>query len=348
MIKTLCAANADDLWLEGKSLLLDHKVFTTSPSRNGPTREVLHTAMTLERPREKWIVSRSPALNPAFALVEVIWIVTGRRDSAFLNYFNNRLPAYAGHGDNYHGAYGHRLRTTFSIDQLERAYLALSHNPDSRQVVLTIWSPSLDLPDREGRPIDPDIPCNLISMLKIRDSKLHWTQIMRSNDIFLGIPHNIIQFTSLQEIMAGWLGLELGSYNHFSDSLHVYEKDISKLKASVKVDVAGNPDSLALPKTESDLWFGQLAGLVDRMLDVSLSSTQFNVLSSRLEAPESISNVHALICAESARRRKLHKECNIIMDRCTNPVYQALWERWLKRVHSKQDLDLDASGCSRA
>ena len=87
----------------------------------------------------------------AFALAEVVWIMRGRNDSAFLNYFNRQLPLRAGHGATYNGAYGQRLRAAFGFDQLERAYLALRHNPNSRQVVLQIWNPQRDLPDQTGR-----------------------------------------------------------------------------------------------------------------------------------------------------------------------------------------------------
>jgi len=58
----------------------------------------------------------------------------------------------------------------------------------------------------------------------IRRGKLEWLQVMRSNDAVWGLPYNFIQFTSLQEILAGWLGVPIGSYNHVSDSLHVYER----------------------------------------------------------------------------------------------------------------------------
>ena len=102
-------------------------------------------AITIQEPTNRWVVSREPAINPAFSLAEVIWILTGRNDAGFLNYFNSALPAFAGHGSCYHGAYGFRLRRHFrdgwgrDLDQLERAYLTLCHEPDSRQAVLQIW-----------------------------------------------------------------------------------------------------------------------------------------------------------------------------------------------------------------
>jgi thymidylate synthase len=45
---------------------------------------------------------------------------------------------------------------------------------------------------------------------------------MRSNDAFLGLPHDIFSFTMLQEIAARELGLGLGQYTHSVTSLHLY------------------------------------------------------------------------------------------------------------------------------
>ena len=63
---------------------------------------------------------------------------------------------------------------------------------------------------------------------------------MRSNDVLLGTPYNFVQYTSLQEILAGWLDIGVGSYNHYSDSLHLYERDIKKIgiNANNKITVS--------------------------------------------------------------------------------------------------------------
>ncbi len=47
---------------------------------------------------------------------------------------------------------------------------------------------------------------------------------MRSNDAFIGLPHDIFSFTMLQEILARTLGVELGNYSHAVGSLHLYTK----------------------------------------------------------------------------------------------------------------------------
>ncbi|MGH9905438.1 MAG: thymidylate synthase, partial [Pyrinomonadaceae bacterium] len=179
---------------------------TAQPSRAGQTREILHSAMSISDPIQRWITSRTPPINPAFAIAEAIWIISGRNDSAFLNYFNSQLPKYAGDGETYHGAYGYRLRHNLQIDQLDRAYQTLKGKPNSRQVVLQIWDGRIDLPTSSGVEASTDVPCNLMSILKVRNGKLEWMQIMRSNDVYRGLPYNIVQFTTLQEVLAGWLG----------------------------------------------------------------------------------------------------------------------------------------------
>jgi len=78
--------------------------------------------------------------------------MNGRNDSTMPNYFNQSLPKYAGGGATYHAAYGFRLRQHFGLDQLQRAYLALSANRESRQIVLQFWDCKMDLPTDQGDP----------------------------------------------------------------------------------------------------------------------------------------------------------------------------------------------------
>jgi thymidylate synthase len=46
---------------------------------------------------------------------------------------------------------------------------------------------------------------------------------MRSNDAFIGLPHDVFCFTMLQEMVARILGVELGQYRHFVGSMHLYD-----------------------------------------------------------------------------------------------------------------------------
>jgi len=53
---------------------------------------------------------------------------------------------------------------------------------------------------------------------------------MRSNDAFIGFPHDFFAFTMLQEIVARMVGLQLGEYKHAVGSFHIYDKHIARAK----------------------------------------------------------------------------------------------------------------------
>lgn len=324
-------ATANEVWLKAASEFEDSKDVHLQSSRAGDTKEFLGAAFTIHEPRQRWVTSREPSINPAFAIAEVIWIVSGRRDSAFLNYWNPALPRFAGNGENYHGAYGYRLRKHLGLDQLERAYQALSKNPDSRQVVLQIWDSTVDFPAEDGRPRDADIPCNVCSFAKIRNGKLEWGQILRSNDLFLGVPHNFVQFTSLQEILAAWLGVEVGHYRHVADCLHIYVRDEKKVKSTGHVAPERNTDVLRFSKAESDVFFTEMSKRMDRMAGDWLTQRKLKNLTHPENFPQELRNWLLVVAADCARRRRWIDLSYELMDECSNPALGQLWERWLKR-----------------
>jgi len=322
---------ADEGWQKIASALHTGVDTMTQASRNGQTRELLHAAISISDPRQRWVVTREPPINVAFALAEIIWIMAGRNDSRFLNYFNRELPKYAGYGATYPGAYGCRLRKHLGGDQLDRAYQTLSKNPESRQVVLQIWDANVDLPKDDGKPRSEDIPCNIVAMLKVRDGALEWTQIMRSNDIFRGLPYNFVQFTAMQEIMAGWLGLNVGTYNHFSDSLHIYERDLGCIEAVQPVKIDKNTDLLVLPRAEFDLVFADLECQANMVTDERVRSNSLLKGVEKCTLPAPYRNILCVLYAEAARRQEDCEVANEIMASCTNPSYQQLYARWLAR-----------------
>ena len=335
MIRSFEAQDADHVWQQVVQAFRASEGVLEQPSRGGPTREILHAVMSINDPRQRWVASRRPPLNVAFAIAEVVWMMTGRNDLSFLETWNSRLPNYVGEGPQLHGAYGHRLRHHMGIDQLTRAYQALSNNPNTRQIVLQIWNAAADLPYPDGSPADQDIPCNVSSLLKIREGKLEWLQVIRSNDLFLGVPYNFIQFTCLQEIMAGWLGVECGTYHQLSDSLHMYQEDEKKAFDSLPMpNLLPNTDSLALPKGESEATFAELGRRMERLTMPDLRRNQVKALAVWDEGPEAFRNMLSILASEAARRHRWPTIHADVMVECTNPLYRELWHRWLTHVNT--------------
>jgi len=336
MFQVFNAKTADAAWSE---IMRHHQAggFSSGQgSRSGLTDELLHAAICIENSRQRWISCRKPPMNIAFALVEVIWIVRGRNDSAFLNYFNSKLPQFAGNEPTYSGAYGWRLKRRFRMNQLHRTYETLKRNPDSRQAVLQIWDPRLDLPKSNGAPRSQDIPCNLSACLKVRNGKLEWLQTMRSNDMFRGLPHNIVQFTTLQEIMAGWLGVEPGAYHHLSDSLHLYRVDVDQIE--IGASSVQNNDDLRLEKWASDRALAALEQLVEKIISPTTSVKALKEYAETFPGTIAYKNIARVLCAEGARRRKCPDQARAIMAYCENLAFSNLFDAWLERVESTRSL----------
>jgi thymidylate synthase len=334
MITQFNGLTANEAWLKAASFLQNNDIEVRGQaSRAGMTKELLHAAFSIQDPLQRWVVSRQPAINPAFAIAEVVWILTGSNDAAFLKYWNSQLPKFVGNADYLHGAYGYRLRKHFGLDQLERAYLALHSAPDTRQVVLQIWDGTIDLPTEDGQAADKDIPCNIMSALKVRDKKLEWLQVMRSNDLFRGTPYNFIQFTTLQEVMAGWLGIEVGSYNHISDSLHFYESDYEEGRLDVEVEAEKNTDSLALPKPESEQTFTVMKACLERMMHPELQSKELEMLVEQNDLTTAYKNLLTIVAAQAARKRGWLEAGSDIAASCTNLLLIQASQRWTARFN---------------
>jgi thymidylate synthase len=183
------------------------------------TREVLGVHLCLTEPRRR-LVYAPPVrvLNPAFAVAEAVWILSGSDDPWIFDY-NRALRRYTDDG-RLRGAYGPRLRRWGDeVDQLDRVRQLLLRDPDSRQAVVQLFDPGRDWAGHR------DVPCTVGYRFFIRSGHLHMHTTMRSQDLWLGFPYDVFAATVLQELLAGWLGVELGEYHHHVDSLHLYEPD---------------------------------------------------------------------------------------------------------------------------
>ena len=152
-------------------------------------------------------------------------------DAPWIFDYNERLVDYADNG-RLMGAYGPRLRRWHgTTDQLACALDALSGDPDTRRAVIQLYDPEADARGHK------DVPCTLGYRFFLRDGRLHMRTTMRSQDLWLGFCYDIFAATALHELMAGWLGAQLGSYTLCVDSLHLYAGDVSRaqhLRADVE------------------------------------------------------------------------------------------------------------------
>jgi thymidylate synthase len=185
----------------------------------GHARELAGAMLALSDPRAR--LSRTEGRGKPFSsLGELCWYLSKTNDLAFITYYIPRYVQFAD-GDVVYGGYGPRLFTLGSkaLDQVAQVTTILKHKPHSRQAVVQLFD-AHDLVDEHK-----DVPCTCTLQFMIRSDKLHLLTHMRSNDAFIGLPHDVFCFTMLQEIVARALSVELGTYKHLVGSLHIYDNN---------------------------------------------------------------------------------------------------------------------------
>ena len=197
------------------------------------TIEVLGASLTLTDPRRRLVdVPPARVVNPAFAAAEAAWILSGS-DGPWIFQFNERLIEYADDG-RLMGAYGPRLRRWHGrVDQLAQARHLLAADRATRRAVIQVFDPEADARGHK------DVPCTLGYRFYLRDGLLHMHTTMRSQDLWLGFCYDIFTATVLQELLAGWLGVQPGSYVLSIDSLHLYALDVPKAQRLPAVAALG-------------------------------------------------------------------------------------------------------------
>ena len=345
--------SADFVWRQAIQELRTNGVF--QESRDQATRELLHVAFTIKDPRQRLVYGRP--INPAFAVAEVIGIMSGANDSNFLSFWNPRMMSFVDEDESkFHGAYGYRLGSQPELsnklaqqlrrevntdkdrlDQIKSAYEALCHIPHSRQIVLQIWDSKHDLPNPEPR--SKDVPCNVMSHLMIRNGKLEWLQVMRSNDLMWGTPYNFIQFTTMQEIMAGWLGVEVGTYNHISASLHAYERHWYEVEAieTRNLEIPVNRACLGIKS------YTEWEKLWARLVDIAVQLTKFveagdllALANDSADMPKAYFEWIALLTAEALRRRGYLSEAKKMIS-YAGAFWATSWWLWTEEVSSRNN-----------
>nr|HCI8835506.1 thymidylate synthase [Klebsiella michiganensis] len=210
------------------------KISSPNSSRSGIVYDIGPAVFQLPSDKLNLITLNTRALNPFFAIAEAAWVIGGFNDLAYLDYYIKTYGDFSDDGKTLNGAYGYRLRQQYGFDQIDFAIEELKTNPNSRRCVLSMFSPS-DLINTKSK----DIPCNISVMLKIRNGELDLTVINRSNDIYWGVPYNFFVFQVLHYYIASRVNIKVGTQRHFTDSLHLYEKDISSIKSIIKNNDSG-------------------------------------------------------------------------------------------------------------
>ncbi|MCP2258153.1 thymidylate synthase [Streptoalloteichus tenebrarius] len=216
-------AGFSDAYLHRLRALLDEPRYRNAP-RGFPSQEELGVSLRVADPRRRLVTHPARRTNIVFNFAEALWYLAGRDDVEYLAYYAPMVRRFSQDGVRLTGtAYGPRIfrHGPTRLDQWAAVRELLRADPDTKRAVIQIFEP-----EELGVPGNPDVACTLALQFLLRENALHLVGYMRANDVYRGMVSDVFSFTFLQEVMAGQLGVELGSYTHMVGSLHLYESDI--------------------------------------------------------------------------------------------------------------------------
>ncbi|RKZ72456.1 MAG: hypothetical protein DRQ48_00160 [Gammaproteobacteria bacterium] len=247
----------------------------TEETRNGPVHVMLEPVTTVySHPRERVIFWPERDANPFFHFYEALWMLGGRNDVEPLTRFVKGMKAFSDDGVYFHGAYGHRWRRHFEVDQLMAVIHNLRKDALCRRQIITMFDPRVDLAAQDGM---KDIPCNIAVHFQHRGGLLDMTVFNRSNDIVWGAyGANAVHFSMLHEVVASMAKIPMGSFYQISDNWHAYHKTVEPLLGLAAY--AAQPPALGartpyeedgvrpfpmVNRADPATWFGELQMFLD-------------------------------------------------------------------------------------
>lgn len=161
-------------------------------------------------------------ISKRYCAAELLWYLMGDNSVDFIGKYASMWNRITDDGKTNNSAYGYIIKYKHGFDQLEKIVELLKIDIHSRRAVININVPNENVIETK------DEMCTVCLQFLVRDNKLNLSVVMRSNDLYFGLPADICAFCEWQKYVADKLGLEYGSYTHHAISLHIYERDFDK------------------------------------------------------------------------------------------------------------------------
>lgn len=239
------ADTIDDAWLYWYRALTQN--VSSEQSRDGAVvGEILNAFTVINDPTRCILKNDIRRLPMRYMIGEMLWYLAGEPTLDGIQLFTKAWDRMSDDGLYVNSNYGFRIQNMVDeaadrhFDQLKMVEELLRKDPNSRQAVIHI---------KQARDIinfpTKDVNCTVCLQFFIRDKRLYCTTYMRSNDLWMGFPNDVFQFTAIQIYLAMKLHVGLGTYTHIAGSLHLYERDyktsLENIKRYANTTIDGEP-----------------------------------------------------------------------------------------------------------
>lgn len=215
------ADGIDDAWLFWYDNLSKQR--QDMQSRDGDVAgEVINAITVIDNPTSNIMKNDIRKLSMKYAIGELLWYLSGNNSLSEIQKYTKAWDRMSDNGETVNSNYGWCIRHKYGFDQWAYVRELLRKSPETRQAVIHIKTAD----DKDSN----DVNCTCYLQFFIRDGKLYMTANMRSNDLWMGFPYDVFQFTCMQILMSMQLGIPLGFYTHIAGSLHLYKRNLKEVE----------------------------------------------------------------------------------------------------------------------
>jgi thymidylate synthase len=211
----------DEIYQNLLKEIVDRGIEEVSQRQNCKTKAIPGLTFSIDIEKDGFPLLTLRKIPVKMFVAEQVWFISGsRKPSDFLNDFTKIWDDFTNPGGVVTVAYGYRWRRHFGRDQLKLLIDLLKKDSSSRHGVVITWDPSSD---GLGGAIKKNVPCPYTFTVNIIGGRLHLHNMIRSNDMLLGMPADTAGFALLQCILAQELGVKPGIYTHTISNAHIYD-----------------------------------------------------------------------------------------------------------------------------
>jgi len=193
------------------------------------------------------ITTRKVSFRIAFE--ETMFFLRGQRDTKKLQeknihiwagntsreFLDNRGLDHLPEGDMGYG-YSHQWRNfggtdtplAAGVDQVAELVNGLRNDPYSRRHIVSAWNPQ----QLDGTPLPP---CHILHQYQVMpNNQLNSCFYMRSNDVYLGLPTNIMGYAFLNLALSKLCGYMPGDLVYFGADVHLYHNQLEVVQMQIQ------------------------------------------------------------------------------------------------------------------
>ena len=183
------------------------------------TKALFNVGFNILNPLENNIKTKWRNFSNKYAKREWDWYLSGNPNAEEISRYAPTWKNMMDEKGNVRSNYGWQWKRN---DQLNKTIDILKRNKNTRQAAISIYD------GKEIQTYSKDTPCTYAINFTIINNKLNMSVLMRSNDLWYGFCNDQYCFSKLQELICKELKVNICSYYHFVNNLHIYNNFLNK------------------------------------------------------------------------------------------------------------------------